>query len=267
MRALSAQAPLGTLVETVNSTRPDVLSGYGHHLEWLFRLIAAGAIHIRLPRLVRYHSASMTEDGRRLIEQDLGLPIVSAYGAVETFGIGFSCEERAGFHLHDDLCHVRIVGVDGADAPAGELGEVVVSNLVNRAMILLNYRLGDVATVLADRCACGRTFRVLTALQGRVSDIVQLRSGRLVHPGNVSAVLGVNGLLRFQLIQATRDRFRLEVVTIDAAAYDLLVRAALPELRSLLDGAEVDVVRRDAVDAEPGGKLRRVAALQHEGRP
>jgi hypothetical protein len=41
-------------------------------------------------------------------------------------------------------------------------GEVVVSNLVNRETVLLNYRLGDVAASLPDRCPCGRSLPLLS---------------------------------------------------------------------------------------------------------
>jgi phenylacetate-CoA ligase len=216
---------------------------------------------MRLPRVVSYHASTLTEARRRLIEDDLGIPVVSTYGAVETFGIGFTCEERTEFHLHEDLCHLRVVAEDGADAPAGERGEVVVSNLVNRAMVLLNYRLGDIAALRKGRCTCGRTFRLLAGLEGRVSEIVHLRSGALVHPGSVAGVLFVDGLLRFQLLQEARDRFRLEVVTSDDDSYRRVADRALPELRSLLEGAGVELVRRGSIDGSGDRKLRRVVAL------
>ena len=59
--------------------------------------------------------------------------VMSRYCAVEAFKIGYFCEERTGFHLHDDLCHVRIVRADGTARRAGEPGEIVISNLVNHA--------------------------------------------------------------------------------------------------------------------------------------
>ena len=71
---------------------------------------------------------------------------MSRYCAVESFKIGYFCEERTGFHLHEDLCHLRVLAADGREAAPGEPGEVVISNLVNHASVLLNYRLGDIAT-------------------------------------------------------------------------------------------------------------------------
>ena len=43
----------------------------------------------------------------------------------------------------------------------------MVSNLVNRGTVLLNYRLGDVAAKLDGRCACGRTLPMMSFLEGR----------------------------------------------------------------------------------------------------
>ena len=93
--------------------------------------------------------------GREFIEGTFGIPVFSRYNAMEAFKIGFFCEQRSGFHIHDDLCHVRIVGDDGQTLPPGQQGQVVISNLVNRATVLLNYRLGDVASISTARCACG----------------------------------------------------------------------------------------------------------------
>ena len=68
---------------------------------------------------------------------------------------------------------------------AGEQGEVVISNLVNGASVLLNYPVGDVAAMSTAPCPCGRTFRSLSELEGRVEDILPLADGRFVHPLSV----------------------------------------------------------------------------------
>ena len=68
--------------------------------------------------------------------------MLSRYGAVECFRIGYTCEHDEGFHIHESLCDLKIVGPDGTRLADGEPGEVVISNLVNRATVLLNYNLG-----------------------------------------------------------------------------------------------------------------------------
>lgn len=264
---LSPESSVEEMVAVLAERRPDVVAGWGNSLESLFRLAAAGEIWIPLPRLVDYHAEAMSDEGRRLIEHELGIPVTSNYGSVETFGIGYFCERRTGFHLHEDACHVRVVRDDRSDAPPGEPGEVVVSNLVNRGTVLLNYRLGDVAALLPHPCGCGRSFRLLGPVDGRVSEIVRLADGRRVHPFSVAGAVRADGLLRFRLVQEARVRFRLEVVTVDDDAYRRVVEAAVPRLRDVLRGADVTVVRRVSLADGPNQNFRRVVALPDDAAP
>jgi phenylacetate-CoA ligase len=92
-----------------------------------------------------------------MITEQFGIPLIALYNAVESFKIGFMCEEGKDYHLHEDLCHVKIVDKSGKTVADDEQGEVIISNLVNRATVLLNYRLGDFASRTSRTCACGRT--------------------------------------------------------------------------------------------------------------
>src|SRR3990170_9026950 len=102
---------------------------------------------MRLPRILIYGADSMTSEGRSFIEKKFGIPIISIYSAVEVFKLGFFCEERKGFHLHEELCHVKIVDAEGRRVAKGKKGEVGISNLVNRGRVVLNYRLGEVGVI------------------------------------------------------------------------------------------------------------------------
>jgi len=70
----------------------------------------------------------------------------------------------------------------------GESGDVVVSNLVNRATVLLNYRLGDIARKLSRTCPCGRSLPLLSFPEGRNDEYLQLASGKVMHPQSVRTV-------------------------------------------------------------------------------
>ncbi len=190
---------------------------------------------------------------------------MSRYSAAEAFKIGFYCERRTGFHLHEDLCHVRVVGADGATAAAGEVGRIVISNLVNRATVLLNYPIGDLGSMAAEPCPCGRSFRVLSELEGRVEDILPLPDGRFVHPRAVWQVFqGDPDVLQYQLIQHEPDRFELRLATVDVAAYERAEARARPLLEDLL-GADARIEARRVGESEHRGdrKFRAVASFCH----
>ena len=263
LHPLSIADPLEETAERIARVRPLVLHGYGTYLELLFRAYAAGTLRFPLPRVVFYAGDPISPEGRRLIREGLGVPVLSRYAAAEAIRIGHFCELGRGFHLHEDLCHVRVVAADGRPAEPGEVGEVVVTDLLNRASVLINYRLGDLATISDEPCPCGRTSRVLTELQGRTSAIVRLADGTLVHPVLLEGVIREHrdGVLRFQLVQEASDRFRLKLVTADAAAFATASKAVGAALARLLRGASVAVERHAELPVPESGKFQSVVAL------
>jgi phenylacetate-CoA ligase len=264
---LSVLESVEDIVKTVDSFRPDVIVGYGSYLETLFKTLHWRGLHMHLPRLLIYVSDAMTADGRSFIEEQCGIPVLSRYNAVEAFKIGFFCEERRGFHLNEDLCHVRIVNASGEDVAPGDKGEVVISNLVNRGTILLNYRLGDLAVMSRERCSCGRTLPLLADLEGRVEDTIFLPDGEFVHPRAVWGVFKQKPeVLRYQLIQQTPQHFELRLVTVDRAAYEAVLEDILTELRQLLRGSiSIESAHYTKLDPPQTGKFRSVIALPRQG--
>jgi phenylacetate-CoA ligase len=251
--------PLDQVIAKINETRPEVLASYGAYLEMLFRTVASRGLALHRPRLVMYGSEGMTEPGRRFIEERFGIPVYSWYNAVECFKIGFTCEARRGFHLHEDLCVLRLVDAGGRSVPAGQAGEVVISNLVDRATVLLNYRLGDVGVLATAPCPCGRSLRLLEELQGRVEDFVLLDDGRLLHPAAVWGVFKERpGVLRFQLVQHERRRFELRLTTADPAGFDAEAASLVDALRALLGPVTIEPVQVRTWEGHAQAKFRPV---------
>jgi phenylacetate-CoA ligase len=262
-RFVSVTQPIEAIAAIANAERPDVLVGYGGWIDLFFRTIAARGLEIHLPKMVLYMAEALPHGAREHIEGRFGIPVFSRYSAAEAFKIGFFCEHRTGFHLHEDLSLVRIVDANGQALPDGQQGQVVISNLINRASVLLNYPVGDVATLSGAGCRCGRTFRLLSELEGRVEDILPLPGGRFVHPRAVWQVLKeARDILQYQLVQHTAQRFELTLVTTDQGAFDRALKRALPDLQQLLGpDARIDATRRTEFDRGTGAKFRAVRSL------
>ena len=264
--SLSILSPIEDIVQAINHFRPDVIISYGSYLETLFRLLHLRQLQMHLPQALIYASDAMTSYGRRFIEENFALPVLSRYSAAEAFKIGFVCEERKAFHLHADLCHLKIVDQSGEQVADGERGEVVISNLINRGTVLLNYRLGDLAVISPQHCSCGRTLPLLADLEGRVEDTIFLPDGEFIHPRAVWAVFKQKPqVLRYQLIQQTPQRFELKLVTVDRATYDVVLDNILTQLRQLLgDGISLKSSYYPTLDPPPTGKFRSVIALPQQ---
>jgi phenylacetate-CoA ligase len=260
---LSVSNPFEEIANWIDHLCPDVLIGYGSYLETFFRALALRNISMRLPKVLVYVAEGMTAEGKSFIEEIFGIPVLSQYNAVEAFKIGFTCEERNGFHLHEDLCHVKIVDANGKKLTDGEKGEIVISNLVNHGTVLLNYRLGDVGVLSREKCRCGRTLPILSELEGRVEDILFLQDGRFIHPRAIWAVIKkMEGVLKYQLIQHAPQRFELRLVTVNKDTYPLVVTGILDGLKDLFgSSAMIESEYVEELTSQEGGKFRPVLSL------
>jgi len=255
--------PFEDIVKRIDHFRPDVLIGYGSYLETFFKTLFFRSISMHLPKVLIYVAEAMTVEGRTFIEEKFGIQILSQYNAVEAFKIGFSCEDRKGFHLHEDLCHVKVIDSNGKKMVSGEKGEVVISNFINHGTVLLNYRLGDIGSLSEEKCPCGRNLPLLSELEGRVEDILFLPDGRFIHPRAIWGVVKKRGeVLRYQLIQHELGRFELRFVTVNKETYSRIVDEILPDLRSILgDAVTIEFKYCEELKPQEGGKFRPVLSF------
>jgi phenylacetate-CoA ligase len=158
---------------------------------------------------------------------------------------------------------LKIVNEGGQRVADGEKGEVVISNLVNRGTVLLNYRLGDVAAMSNKPCPCGRTLPFLSELEGRVEDILFLPDGRFIHPRLVWETLKQKeGILKYQLIQHELDRFELKLSTIDPETYQRIIHGIASDLQNLLGkSATIESEYCEEIKLPQEGKFRPVLSL------
>lgn len=213
VRLASILEPVEHSIEEIERFRPHIVCSHGSYLEALFVSLRESGRELHLPRLVLYGGDAMSRGARALINEQFGIPVLSVYGAYEAPMLGFECPAHRGFHLNLDICPVRIVDGDGNEVPDGESGEVVVSNLVNRGTILLNYRLGDVAHKLRGECSCGRTLPLLSFVDARKGDWLLTPSGRRLHPTAVTEILDVDrDVLRWRVQQQAPTRLAVDVV-------------------------------------------------------
>jgi len=265
---LSVLDPPAETVAALNAFRPDVIATFGSYLEVLFAHLERSGQEFAAPRVITYAADALSPTVRRLVSERYSVEVIGIYQAIETPMIGFECQRHRGLHVNVDVCPVRIVDPDGADLPAGESGDVVVSNLVNRGTVLLNYHLGDVARLLEERCDCGRHLPLMSLPEGRTDEWVAAASGRLIHPVAIRIALRHDDqVLRYQVVQERSDRFAVTLVTRPGADRDRVARGVGDALAQLLGrDTEVRIGFADTLPRTPRGKVRPVIT-NRSGRP
>jgi len=255
-RTYRIDAPLDHTVAALNDFKPDLLFSYGSYIGLLLAHVRAAGAPFHAPRALTYSADTLPLPVRRLLLEELCIPVFAWYRAVEAFNMGQECDHHRGIHLNDDLHPLRLVDAEGRPAPKGEAGDVVVSNLVNRATVLLNYRLGDRAALLPEPCSCGRSLPLLSFPPGRGDDFAVLPSGDLAHYTTIhDELLHGEPVWAAQAVQVSPSHF--DVVAVPRECCDpsaMAARLAQRLSHRLRANLTVSVTLADSLPRTPGGK-------------
>ncbi|MDD2236583.1 MAG: phenylacetate--CoA ligase [Kiritimatiellae bacterium] len=132
-----------------------------------------------------------SENTRKKIEGLFGMEVYNSYGMSEMNGPGvaFECVCKEDMHIWEDAYLVEMVRPKTADrVPDGEEGELVLTTLQREATPLLRYRSGDLTSLNAAPCACGRSHRRIKRIRGRADDMM-IVNGVNMYPSTIESVI------------------------------------------------------------------------------
>jgi len=263
---LSMVDPPEKIVPLLNDYQPDAIHSYGSYIEELFAYLSAQAVPFARPKVVGFGADGLSESARRMIREQFGLECFSSYNAVEAWRIAFECPEHRGLHINEDYYPLRVVDPAGQTVPPGQPGDVIVSNLVNRAMVFLNYRLGDIAALVPEPCPCGRTLPLMSYPIGRRDDWVELPTGERLHPQAVHTLLREESAVwQYQVTQESPLSFRVSLLAKESCDRERTrVRLTAKFAQAFGDKAHIDVVFVSSIPRTAAGKIRPVISLRKE---
>lgn len=250
-------ASLNQFVAEWRRERPQIVYGHSHSIFILAEWLLQQGIGDLRPRGIVSTSMMLLPQERAVIEQAFACKVTNRYGCEEVGLIAAECEQHSGLHLNIEHLVIEVLRENGSPAAAGEEGVIVVTDLLNRGMPMLRYRVEDVG-VLADRkCACGRELPLLDKIIGRIADYLRKPDGSRV--AGVSLVertlTKIAGLAQMQLVQKSLER--IEVRIVPAPSYSPRDEAELlAELREVFGTSVIDIVKLERIPQERSGKYR-----------
>lgn len=203
------------LVNEIENFRPSLIDGYAESLNFLAHFIKHIGSITSKPKAIMSSAQVLPDDTRRAISETVGAEVFDKYGSREFSGIAYECEYHTGLHVIEE-CYVIELLVDGREAEPGEIGEIVITDLYNRATPLIRYRIGDLAVAVDNSipCPCGRRTKRIGQIQGRTQAIVFCANGRWL-PGTFFAHFfkEFDEVIRsFQVVQQARGSFDLMII-------------------------------------------------------
>jgi phenylacetate-CoA ligase len=237
--------------------RPKVIQAYARSAVLFARYLRERGLSAYRPHSLVTSAEMLEAEDRRLLEEVFGCPVFDRYGCREVSVIASECPAHSGLHVNAECLYVEVETPTGPAAP-GEVGAVLVTDLLNLAMPLIRYRIGDLGALAEGDCPCGRGLPRLAALFGRSTDFLVGSDGRLVS-GVFLATYVVAHRPSLGQVQIRQDRAGAVLYRVrpgqgfDADGDLAYLRAATR--RHLGERAEADVEWVDALPAEPSGKF------------
>lgn len=110
------------------------------------------------------------------LTEQFGCSVFTHYGMTEMgYGGGVECEALNGYHMRDADLYFEIVNPEnGKPVADGETGEVVFTTLTRKAMPLIRYRTGDIASFSEKPCACGTFLKTMNRVRGRINNKIRI---------------------------------------------------------------------------------------------
>ena len=158
---------------------------------------------------------------RKKLEEDYQIATTQAYAVTEPGGaLAYECSQKSGMHLMDEYVVEIVDPGTGKQLGPGEIGEIVITPIHNKAWGLIRFGTGDMSSYITESCPCGRTADRLTGIVGRTSDAIKVRGMFVVAKQAEQAVLGFETVSKFQIVitrSGQRDKMTLKIELRDKA--------------------------------------------------
>jgi phenylacetate-CoA ligase len=258
---ISILQPAAAVAAELAAFAPDTVYGLPSALLEAAEELAAGGVRLSVRRV--FTSGELLRPAaRQAIADAFGARVFDIYGSSETKEIAWECP-AGGMHVNTDVVRLEVLDDGGRPVPDGVEGNLVGTLLVNRAMPLLRYRIGDRGSLLVECCGCGHPFPLLGVVTGRRADVMVLAGGHRVSPYALTCAMEqVGDVLRYRVTQLEPARLRVSAILDPGADRNRIAG----RIRAVMQGEiahflETDVEFVDRLPTGPRAKFRVVEPL------
>lgn len=202
-------------------------------------------------------SEMLFEEDKKLLEKQLGIPIVNEYGASELDLIAFQ-NTNGEWQINAETLFVEILDENNNVLPYGSEGRVVITSLFNKAHPFIRYDIGDIG-ILDEKSTPVKP--ILKKLIGRTNDVAHLPSGKK-SPGLIfyyitkSIIEDDGNVKEFTITQTSTDTFEVNYVS-DTRLNQTQIKKMEKAIISYLEpNLKFNFVRKNSLKRNKRGKLK-----------
>lgn len=204
-------------VEIINTWKPKVIRAYVQSIYEIAQYIERNRINIFSPTGIIVSAGTLYSDWKEYIEKVFHCPVCNQYGSREVGGIAIGCKEEGTLHINMFSNYVEILDDNYEQTEKGEEGQIIVTNLLDRAMPIIRYQIGDMGTLGENiNCSCKRHTTTLKNVTGRTVNIFKTASGKKVDGEYFTHLFyGKEWIKKFQVVQKSFNRIEIHIVSRD----------------------------------------------------
>lgn len=248
------------LLAQLRAFSPQNIYGYPSHLLKLATKQSNSDKPVMSVQRIFTASEYLKSGSRDFIGKAFSADVYDHYGCTEFKEIAWQCPQAdrgSGYHINGGEVICEILDDQGQPLPPGSSGEIVVTELRNKAMPLLRYRMNDHGVMDWGRCQCGYEGPGLLPLGGRSSDYIVLPSGQQVSPYLITTrIENIDQLIQYQVEQDSPTSLLARTVwrTPPTAEQLTAVRSAIAD--AVGDSMELGVKICSSIELEQNGKFK-----------
>lgn len=247
---------LRRFIERLQDHRPSLIQGYATALAFLAQAMRDQGITGRRPRGIINAGEYLSEDHREIIEAQFACKVLNRYGSREFGTIAQQCDHVGGLHVFTNRVHIEVLRPDGAPCAPGERGEIVVTDLTNRIMPFIRYRIGDLAVAALDPCPCGRPYPLLASVEGRTTEMIVGFGGKVhVCPTPTAWLKDMPAIRQIQIYQPDTENIEIRIVP-GPQWGEAEARRLTEKVHAMLGPVRVTIVLREEIPVSASGKYR-----------
>lgn len=243
-------------VAALKGFRPSYLVVYPSILGTLSHHILKQGLNPPEINAIFCNSEKVLDTHRKLMHTAFNCPIVDTYGMAEMtsaasecqFGVMHEWPEIGFLELYNRQANSFIHSQD-------QLGEFVMTGLINEDMPLIRYVNGDLGFLpdTSYKCACGRLLPKFGKIQGRANDLIQTRDGKSLYI--LDTLFNHLPIVEAQLVQEKIDEIRIILVR-DNSYTEKDSQHISNRLYAYLGDVKITFDFVDKVPREKNGKFR-----------
>ena len=232
------------------------LYGYTSSLYDLARFTIERGLQVPPLTAILTNAEPLYEYKKKMLQKAFSCPIVETYGQAEMLCAASECE-CGSFHLWPELGMTEVFAdVEDVPAATGEVGRLVCTGFLNKAMPLIRYDLGDRAILQKEgvSCSCKRNLPMIKSLEGRFQDMIITKDGRRIEAPDT--VFQANMPIKeVQIIQENIDTLCVKIIP--SSNYDnKYEKELITGLKNRVGDMDIIIEKVDNISRSKSGKRK-----------